>query len=514
MMLPMQLADPRPSHVIMVSLVLAAAIGVSAWIALPLFLSLGAVGLILVAYAAHRWPRATLAIAAMGVLADPVLVPTVLPDSLSFGPIGISEPMIGVASLVITINALRRGTFWAALRDPVIVFMALFVVVAAASALVNATPPVVAVLGIFMTVDAVAIYAVARMLPRDDRAAAITVGAVVGVAAAAALLGIAQVVLHPDLLGFASFAGRFGEGGRITAFLGNPNSVAAIVGFVLPFPILASWRLPNSLHRRLAFATSVMFCLALLLTFSRGAWLAVGAGMLVGLLILERRAILTLAAAVVLAWFVSIVMPRNLLVPAADLALYFPESGAPSIFDSTLDRLDEVYEKRDLRMRFIREGLPIAIDNPILGVGPGRYGGAAAAIIPSPVYEEYGTSLYGFRTVHNFWLHLAGEVGGLGTAVFLTAIVALLLRFIRAARGEADPLRSILISGTAVALMVTSLNNGTEMLFEGNFPGFVTWLVLGTVAGIVPAVTVRRPISGLVRSRPSVERGREAPPAG
>jgi O-antigen ligase len=230
----------------------------------------------------------------------------------------------------------------------------------------------------------------------------------------------------------------------------------------------------------------------LLLTFSRGAWLAVGAGLLIGLLLLDRRALGVLAVAVLLAWGISIVMPRNLLVAPADLPQYFPASGAPSIIDSTLDRLDYVYERRDLRMQFIREGLPIVMDNPLLGVGPGRYGGAAAAWLDSPVYSEYGTSLYGFRTVHNFWLHMLGEVGALGTAVFLTLIVGLLIRLVHAARRQLDPVRHIVLAGSALALVVIAFNNMTEMIFEGNFPAFVIWLMLGMASTLAPTTMLRR----------------------
>lgn len=227
--------------------------------------------------------------------------------------------------------------------------------------------------------------------------------------------------------------------------------------------------------------------MTLILTFSRGAWLAVFLGALVGVLVLDRKALLTLLAAVVAAWLITIVMPRSLLVAEEDLARYFPESGAPSILDSTLDRMDAVYERRDLRMRFIREGIPIVLDNPFLGVGPGRYGGAAAAITgTTEVLDEYDTSLYGFRTVHNFWLHLLGEVGAIGTAVFLTLIVGIWLRMVHAARRVRDPVAFVLLAGTTTALVIVSLNNMTEMIFEGNFPGFLMWMVIGLVSTLAP----------------------------
>lgn len=488
MIISLRQTDPRALQVVGASLALVAAMSIAAWVAWPLLIILALVALALTAYAAHRWPLATLVVSTLAVLADPVLVPTVLPDTISLGPIGVSEPMIAITGLVVSVNAYRRGAFWPALRDPVLVLMIAFVAVALVSAVLNATPPTVAALGIVMTVDALAVYFIARMIPSGPPAVAIAIGAIVGVAAVASLIGILQVVLHPDLLGFASFAGRFGEGGRITSFLGNPNMVAAVVGFALPFPLFAARHLPQQRHRRLAFAVLVGFALTLVLTFSRGAWLAVALGVLVGIVVLDWRALRTLVTAILIAWLITIVMPRNLLIPAEDLALYFPESGAPSILDSTLDRLDEVYERRDLRMRFIREGIPIVIDNPAWGVGPGRYGGAAASIIPSPVYAQYGTDLYGFRTVHNFWLHLLGEVGVIGTTIFLTMIVGLWLRMVHAARHEREPVSFVLLAGTATALGIVSLNNMTEMVFEGNFPGFVIWMAIGLVSTLAPSV--------------------------
>ena len=487
MTLPLRQVEPHALRLAGVAAVLLVLMTVGAWVAWPLFIVPAILWLALVGYAAARWPLATLVASSLAVLADPVLVPTALPDNISFGPIGASEPMLAVAGLVISVGAIRRGTFLNAFRDPVTVLMALFVAAAVASALANDTPPQVAVLGIVMTVDAIAVFFLARMLPVDERRASMAIGAIVIVSLVASVVGILQVLLHPDLFGFASFAGRFGEGGRITSFLGNPNMVAAVIGFTLPFPLFAARKLADSRGRWIAFAIVTTFCLALLLTFSRGAWLAVLLGVIVSVLVLDRRALLTLAAALAIAWLVTIVMPRNLLIARESLPLYFPEM-APNIIDSTLDRLDAVYERRDLRMRFIREGLPIVLDNPWLGVGPGRYGGAAAAIIESPVYEEYGTSLYGFRTVHNFWLHLFGEVGVIGGTLFLVAVIGVWLRFVKSARMAVEPYRFIVLAGTASAVSVVALNNMTEMIFEGNSPGFVIWLVIGLASTLTAPV--------------------------
>ena len=72
---------------------------------------------------------------------------------------------------MIAIEAIRRGAFWPALRDPVLSLIGLaFTAVAIVSALVNAIAARTAPLGLLMTIDAIAIYFVARMVPAGDRA--------------------------------------------------------------------------------------------------------------------------------------------------------------------------------------------------------------------------------------------------------------------------------------------------------------------------------------------------------
>jgi O-antigen ligase len=350
---------------------------------------------------------------------------------------------------------------------------------------VNATPPQVAFLGIFMTVDAVAIFFIWRMVPMSVSGAGRAIGAIVAAAVVAALFGIGQVLLDPDLLGFFSFTGRFGEGQRISSFMGNPNMLAPLLGFSLPFALFASARLPGTRDRWIARAAAFVLVLALTLTFSRGAWASVGIGVLVGTALLDRRALLTAVLLVPLAWTTAVVMPRNLI---GELDPNAAPPTAPDWLGSTVDRFDDLGEN-DLRIVFLRDGLRIIDDHPLVGVGPGRYGGAAATILPSPVYDEYDTSLFGFRTVHNFWLHLLGEVGIIGTAVFLAMVVALLVRFVRAARRTSGP-AFIILAGAATATLVVGFNNLTEMLFEGNVPAILIWLILAIGSMLAPSAAL------------------------
>ena len=435
------------------------------------------------AYGAHRWPLQTLVAATIATLADLQILPRLLPEGVSPEPIGASEPMLAVVGLVITVDALRRRAFVDALRDPVLPLTVLFVVLAVVSAVVNATPPVVALLGIVMTVDAVAIFFVARMVPVDERAVGAAIAAAVGAAAAASAFGIAQIVVDPHLFGFFSFEGEFGEGWRITSFLGNPNMVAAVLGLMLPYALYGSLHLETGRWRWAARVVLVVMVWALLLTFSRGAWLGVGLGVLIGAVLVDWRSLLVLVAALAIAWGAMTVMPRYLVSDGQDGE--GRPSPPPSVIDTSADRFGNLRDETDTRARFVREGLPIVMDNLALGVGPGRYGGAAATIIESPVYDEYGTSTLGFRTVHNFWLHLLGESGVAGTAVFLTMLAGLLIRFVREAH-RATGLRFVIVAGAATMLLVAGFHSLAEMIFEGNMPVLLVWMVFGLASMLAP----------------------------
>jgi putative inorganic carbon (HCO3(-)) transporter len=458
--------------------------------------------LLAVAFAARRWPLPTLVAAAVTTLADLQLTQRILPEGFDPGPIGLAEPMLLVAGTVIALDAIRRRTFAAAMRDPVLPLAGLFVALAIVSAVVNAVPPQVALLGIVMTVDAIAIYFTGRMVQLEDRAAAFAIGGVVAVVVGVALFGIAQVLLAPNLLGFFTRAGQFGEGDRISSIIGSPNMLAAVIGIAAPFVLYGTRHLPDRRWRWVARVALLVLMLALLLTFSRGAWLSVAIGCLAGTLLVDWRSLPILVVTIALAWGAATVMPRGLLVaePEGGGGNGNGGTGGPAIVDSTGDRFGSLLDRNDTRGRYLRDGLRVIEDNLLLGVGPGRYGGGAATIDPenpSPVYEEYDVELFGYRTVHNFWLHLFGESGVLGTAVFLTMIVGLLIRLVRGARDSAG-LRFVVLAGAATMLMVVSLHSVTEMIFEGNMPVLIVWLLLGIASLLAPA----RPLFGR-RPRPA-----------
>ena len=263
----------------------------------------------------------------------------------------------------------------------------------------------------------------------------LTMWAVAIVVVVTSLIGIGQAILSPDLLGVTPVTGRSGEGIRFGSLVRDPNILGTLIGLALPFTVFSLVRMPRGRNRWLVGGAVLALLVALLLTYSRGSWLGVAVGFGGVALIIDRRALVTFLALLLLAYGTAVVMPKGIL------------SGLGQGYDpfaTTVNRFDAVGQGKDLRTKFVHNALPILEDHPLLGVGPGRYGGAAASLFRSPIQYEYHTDklLTNQKTVDNFWLHLTVEGGVLGLLAFLAMIgAAVLTPDSRAPRCDGQPLR-------------------------------------------------------------------------
>jgi O-antigen ligase len=421
------------------------------------------------------WPSQMLVVAALSPLADPYVIRAVTGAATGHSAWYSGDLVLLLIGLPIAIRALLRGELLPALRHPATPFFVAYTAVAVISALVNRVPPVVAAAGIGVTLDGIAIFYLVRMIGPDERFLKRVIAIFVGIMVFAGLLAIGQVVLAPDLLGFRAFAGDFGEGGRATAFLGNPNQLAPLLALAMPFPLLA---LPDAQRRRdrvLLLLVGLILAIAFWLTFSRAAWTAFVLALALVAARFNRRGLAIAVTIGILALATAMALPRNLAVQGDPKYASLQD---PDVVDATIGRLGAIGAGNDLRVIFLQEGLPIAAENPVVGVGPGRYGGAAANVFGTPVYARYGISLHGFHTVHDYWLHLLVEVGVLGAGAVLVAIVLVARGLWRAVPRLTGSSRTIVLA-VSIGLIAFSINSLAEMLLEGNTPSFVLWLLVG-----------------------------------
>ena len=81
-----------------------------------------------------------------------------------------------------------------------------------------------------------------------------------------------------------------------------------------PFVLLMATRLPTARLRRIAGVVAFILILALWVSFSRGAWIALVVGVGAVLAIVDRRALLLGLLICVVSFGTAVVMPRDLLV--------------------------------------------------------------------------------------------------------------------------------------------------------------------------------------------------------
>ena len=426
------------------------------------------------ALASLRWPRAVLVSVVLSPILDRYLVPGLLPPDAEALAHLLSEALLLAVGSALLVQSARRSSLRAAFDHPTVRMTLIFVLLAAISAVVNLVPAGQALAGIGFTVDAVALFLLARVVGFGKRQATVAIGVLLGLIVVGALVAVAQAVLSPHLLGLSSLRGRFGELYRLAAFFGDPNTFAAFLSASVPFALFGATGLRTTRGRRVALAVAFVVVLALWLSFSRGGWLGAVGGFGAAALLVDHRPLRLGALVVVGALLVALVMPRNLLCPACE--------DRPDLLGSTFGRIGTVGGGEDLRVLFILNGLPIVADHPALGVGPGRYGGAAADIFDTPVYAQYGTDeLFANptqRTVDDFWLHLVVESGLLGLVAYLAMVGAALLPILRRARGLAG-VRGVALAGIGGAVIGLAVNGLTTMLLEANSVAFLFWFLLG-----------------------------------
>jgi len=221
---------------------------------------------------------------------------------------------------------------------------------------------------------------------------------------------------------------------RIQGFSLEPLYLASYL--LIPFCLSVSEYLVSAKKSRLALAT--LFLLAILLTVARGAYLAVGAVVVVGLLVaLYKRKwgrvfglIGSVALAIMLA--VMLIVGSGLLTSRQIEKTIVPENSRPnqptqevSVEGNAtrliyhVDSFSSDLSYRD-RLKTIEKALELGVSKPLLGVGPGNFGPYVVATSP----ESYSDPA---QIVNNEPAEILAETGVIGL-VFVVCFLAWLVR--------------------------------------------------------------------------------------
>ena len=323
-------------------------------------------------------------------------------------------------------------------------------------------------------------FAVAASVARTRRDLAIVVGALVVAAVAEAALGWYQFIGHVGPTGFLLSEGVL----RAYGSFGQPNPYAGYIGLSIPllFGLLLAKALPEKGGWLLAGALALLVG-ALVMSFSRGAWLAF-AGMAAVVLAAHRP---RWAPAMV---GIGIVGVAVLAIGAFD--------ALPSVISGRLASLTQVFSivdiRRDVptdqnwavfeRMVNWQAAWDMFQANPWLGVGLGNFG---------VFFEQFALPPWRNYTghAHNYYLNLLAEGGAIGLALYaimMASWLALLASVIRRRRTGDDALGYGVALGALGAVVALSLHNVFDNLYVHGMS-----VQVGLLLGLAASATRERP---------------------
>jgi len=125
----------------------------------------------------------------------------------------------------------------------------------------------------------------------------------------------------------------------------------------------------------------------------------------------------------------------------------------------------------------------IMLDSPLLGVGPGGFGGFAATILDSQIPTQYGFLNYDglvYSTFDAHWPHLLAEIGLLGFFVYCWFLWAAARNAWRLSNRSPDaPHFRVLATSAAGFLLVVVLEAFAAANIEDTMCGFSVFAMLG-----------------------------------
>lgn len=382
-----------------------------------------------VAYFGFTRPQTLILILAAYTPLEPFLLKFV-PDDIYVYARYFSEGMIYLLLAVAIARQLGRG------RRPEVTPVGLpfiaFLVVALASLLVNDVNLAVGLLGLRQIIRFMLLYFAAVNLDLGQRFARRLTVVMFAVAVFEAVLGIVQAAAQGALDEFLIPSERkffesiqltsgttqfWSPGTRIFATMGRYDQLGTFLCFFMLLAVGLYY-----LHRRhdagRRYGTIVAVAApALLLTMSRASWF----GFLLGLFIVG--AVIMKDARIRLAYGGAVVLALAYLGWTGLTVRYLVDY--PS--ETAVERLFESFSYESWRGEYyglgrlywmVQTPLVVVRSSPVLGVGPGQFGGgAAAALGNTTVYDRlnlpfgvYGTDGY----IDNNWFSVWGETGTLG----------------------------------------------------------------------------------------------------
>lgn len=250
----------------------------------------------------------------------------------------------------------------------------------------------------------------------------------------------------------------------VTPFFRNHVNYSAMLVCSLPVGV-AMFRLasPGSGYKKWISVAILLILVALILAFSRGAWLALLTGM-VAYLLLKRRILWQAFVA-----FVFITFATVFWLKTNNRYLGFAHDYKTTIFHTDFrEHITATYQLKDVSTaeRFNRwiAAVKMIPEHPLVGVGPGTFSSNYKPYT-IPAFKTWVSDNKEQSTVHNYFLLLITEQGWPGLIFFLLLLTAIFYYAQHLFYRLRDPFyKEMVMTVSSIMVMIITLNFLSDLI--------------------------------------------------
>ncbi len=347
--------------------------------------------------------------------------------------------------------ARRRSVLWTV---PITLPVMLALLAGLGSVVLQHVPGNVGVFALRLIFQPMLFYFLGFLFPKTKRLVQWTVAVFLLASVALALHGIYQYISHAPMPSHWVDIREVAIGTRAYSIIENPNGLGA---FLLIGALVSMGLTLSKGQSRLQRGATGLACVILLcgeaVTFSRGGWLGLIAGIIALLILAHRRYLAALLTVGLVGWFA---MPRVLV------------SRLTFAFSSTYIAQSMAFGRLYVWTYSLRQ---IAA-HPLFGLGLGTFGGTSAVRFA-----------YSGLWVDNFYLQLAAEGGLLLLGLFVWVLLSAARGLVRGHRICPDPYLRGLAAGTFGAFIAVAVANVTASVWETLVVALGFWFLAGLATG-------------------------------
>ncbi len=284
------------------------------------------------------------------------------------------------------------------------------------------------------------------------------------------LLGIAQYGLH---LPFSIGEGSISLEGvnlhkvgsvviqRARGTLGQPNTYGLYIAGMTTF---SSVILLSGTYKHKIFASICICCglIALVITFSRGSWIACISATLCSIFVLKRMDLIKIRLLPFLGTISSVVLLLGIILAEPIYQRIFVNSAATN----------------SVRIELMQVAIEMIKAHPLHGIGLNNF------VAEMTKYDWTGISEYFPMPVHNYPLLLAAEIGIVGLCLFAGIVAVVTVCGLRVTGGSEKNISALSI-GALGGLWTILVANMVDVQLTKYIGGLLFWVLLGVVGACV-----------------------------